>query len=149
MKIVSKVDEKASEILFKRLIKNSKDLKRPLINIRATLLSSTDKTFEAQGRPRKWKDLKPSTKRKRAKMGKWPAKILQVSGSLASSVNGKIEGNTVKIGSNKEYAMIHQKGGTIKTKKASIKIPARPFLVIQDEDVKRAENILTRHLLKK
>ncbi len=96
-------------------------------------------------------------------------KILQVSGDLSKSISAKVSSTEVRIGSPVPYARIHQLGGTIrsmiirpKTKKAlafyasagrmivaksvkrpAIKIPARPYLLIQPEDNKQIVRILT------
>jgi len=52
---------------------------------------------------------------------------------LRSSINGSIEEITkefisVIVGTNVEYALIHEIGGTIVTKHANIQMPARPYL---------------------
>lgn len=75
--------------------------------------------------------------------GPRPKKLGRVSGDLARSVNYKVTGNRVVIGSNLKYARIHELGGTIKAvnspflvfkigknwiSKRSVVIPARPFL---------------------
>jgi len=177
MKVKGKIDDKKLDPLFRKLINNSKDLSRPLDKILAVTLSSIEQNFQSQGRPKKWQGLKASTKRKRGLEGKWPGKILSVSGQLASSVNGRVDGNAVLVGSNKKQARIMNQGGTIKhpggtrfrfigkgkvrfltrgqslagfsgiTKPHDIKIPARPFLLFQDKDIDKAEKILAKHLL--
>lgn len=75
--------------------------------------------------------------------GPRPDKLGRVSGDLARSVNYKVSGNRVVIGSNLPYAGIHEFGGTIKAKRGPfltfkigkswvsvnrVVIPARPFL---------------------
>ncbi len=78
-------------------------------------------------------------------------KILQGEGDLKKSiVVGKISRSSVEIGSSLPYARIHQLGGDIRPKNAKallvplggggflqlkkVTIPARPYLVLQDED---------------
>ncbi len=76
--------------------------------------------------------------------GPRPDKLGRVSGDLARSINYKITGNRVAVGSNLPYAAIHEFGGTIKVKNApllvfktldgawrrakQVTIPARPYL---------------------
>lgn len=58
---------------------------------------------------------------------------MQVVGQLATSVNTQYDDNSAVIGSNKDYAAIHQLGGKAgKNKKVSI--PARPYLKLTDDD---------------
>lgn len=78
-------------------------------------------------------------------------KVLQGEGDLKKSiVIGKISNSQVEIGSSLVYARIHQLGGTIVPKKAKwllipfgpgqylrlkkVVIPARPYLLLRDED---------------
>ena len=68
--------------------------------------------------------------------------ILQVSGQLASSVNTYYDNDSAVIGSNLEYAAIHQLGGQAGRNK-SVEIPARPYLKLTDDDFDEisAENL--------
>jgi phage virion morphogenesis protein len=80
--------------------------------IKDVMLDAVEQNFEEEGRP-KWVDLAPSTKAARARKGKWPGPILQVSGRLASSIVGDSDKDSATVGSNLEYAAIQQFGGTI------------------------------------
>lgn len=112
--------------------------------------SSVERNFEVGGRykepgsydggPNKWVDLAEGTKKARARRGHWPGPILQDTGRLAASFHYNAHEDSVEVGTNVEYAAIHEFGGTIqrtskKGKGYSIRIPARPFLVVQDEDL--------------
>ena len=63
------------------------------------MLYSITENFDREGRfsslfeggTKKWQDLAESTKAGRKVVGKWPGKILQVTGALASSVDYSIE----------------------------------------------------------
>ena len=84
--------------------------------------------------------------------GPRPQKLGRRSGDLARSVNYKVRGNRVVIGSNLPYARIHEKGKTIVPRSASrlvfnipgvgwrsamrVVIPARPFLAPALKDAK-------------
>jgi len=49
------------------------------------------------------------------------------------------------IGSNVIYSRIHQLGG-MAGRGHKVKIPARPFLLVQDQDWGTIKNVLIRHL---
>ncbi len=118
---------------------------RPLMkNIAGIFAYSTEENFKEEGRP-KWTDLAESTKKQRKKTGHYPGQILQVTGQLASSISTYYDDNSAIIGSNLDYAAIHQLGGkTGKGKKTTI--PARPYLQLTDEDfaeiIDETENFL-------
>lgn len=115
------------------MAKRSENL-RPLIkNIAGVFAYSTEENFKEEGRPDKWTDLAEPTKKQRKKKGHWPGQILQVSGQLASSVNTYYDDDSAIIGSNLEYAAIHQIGGQAGRSK-SVEISARPFLQLTPED---------------
>ena len=101
-------------------------------NIAGIFAYSTEENFKEEGRP-KWQYLTESTKKQRKKKGTYPGLILQVTGQLASSVNTYYDNNSAVIGSNLDYAAIHQLGGQAgKGQKAEI--PARPYLQLTDDD---------------
>ncbi|NOV01349.1 phage virion morphogenesis protein [Paenibacillus planticolens] len=92
-------------------------------------------------------------------------KILQNSGELRKSiVQGRLTASEVEVGSSLIYARLHQLGGSIVPKKKRalfipigggqykilkrVKVPARPFLVLQQTDVqvilRMAKDYVTR-----
>jgi phage virion morphogenesis protein len=132
--------------LLKALERKSGNLRPALVGVAAVMMDSTESNFEQEGRPR-WQDLKDSTKKARARKGKYPGKMLQVTSGLSSSVSEKVTATSAIVGTNKAYAAIHQFGGMAGRKK-SAEIPERPFLKITKEDIEEAERLLIRHLLK-
>lgn len=75
--------------------------------------------------------------------GPRPKKLGRVSGDLARSINYKIKGNRVVVGTNLPYGRIHEYGGRIEARnspflvfkvngrwasKKSVRIPERPYL---------------------
>jgi phage virion morphogenesis protein len=128
-----------------------------LSTIGEILISSAEENFLRGGRYEsagsfrggntRWDDLAESTKAARAKKGKWPGQKLQVSGILAASINKTVTKNDVTVGTNMAYARIQQHGG-MAGPGHKVKIPARPFLVIQDEDVEEIMAIVARHISK-
>jgi len=129
--------------LLGHLENNLKNLTPVLSKIASDLQDASEDAFEKQG-PR-WRKLKPKTIAARKRRKKWPGKILNISGAsgLKGSINTKIEKTSVYIGSNKEYAAVHQYGSPKKN------IPSRPFLVIGKKEIKMAELHLVTHLMKK
>ncbi len=128
-----KLDNKAVNAKLLELAKRGENLRPLMKNIAGIFASSTEENFKEEGRPDKWTDLADITKEKRRKKDKWPGQILQVEGQLAASVNTEYDDESVVIGSNKDYAAIHQLGGKAGRNK-KVKIPARPYLQLTDED---------------
>jgi phage virion morphogenesis protein len=120
------------------------------------LISSIEENFQREGRyasagsmrggTNRWEPLRPSTRALREKAGKWPGKILQVSGHLAASITKEVSATSLILGSNLPYAAIHQLGGQA-GRGRNVTIPARPYLVIQDEDLEDIIDILTDYLM--
>jgi phage virion morphogenesis protein len=177
MQVVAKINDKKIKELFAKLQASAKDTAPAMRSISQVLLESAEDNFAAEGRFPKWAALEAGTIAQRKKKGTWPGKILQQRGHLASSVHAEYTKWEAVAGSNSAYARIHQLGGTIKhpggtpyfvkdgkavfmkkdgtypagtkfTQPHDIKIPARPYLSMRAGDVREAEDILTRHLLK-
>lgn len=145
MKIQITVDSELARKKLAQMAKNSVNLRPALQDIENMLQSSVEQNFVDEGRPKAWKGLSESRKKQREKRKPkptWPGQILTETGQLRGSINTRIQEKNVLIGSNLEYAKKHQDGDQSKN------LPARPFLVIQKEDVIEAREILLEHLLK-
>lgn len=157
--------------MLRELADRAMNLSAPLAACGEIMLTSIDRNFEAQGRygaagdvrggTNKWQPLARATiisrlggnraftksgglsKPAQRKLG--GLKILQQRGTLAASFTKQISGNTLTIGSNRVYAAIHHYGGQAGRGK-KVFIPARPFLVVQDEDVENMIGVLRRYL---
>lgn len=140
------IDDSRLNALLADIRRKAGNLGPALIAIAGELMDSTAENFDKEGRPR-WPGLAESTKKARAKKGKWPGKMLQVSGQLAASISRRVTEDSAIVGTNKAYAGVHQFGGMAGRKRAT-EIPERPFLKITKRDVDQAEKILLRHLLK-
>ena len=127
-----KLDNKEVESRLLDLAKRSENLRPLMKNIAGIFAYSTEENFANEGRP-KWVDLAESTKKKRQKTRHYPGQILQVTGQLASSISTHYDEDSAVIGSNLDYAAIHQLGGQAGRKKA-VSIPARPYLQLTNED---------------
>jgi len=156
--IAVKINDRKVKALLGRMQRNLGDLTPATKIIGSIIRTSVVRNFEKSGRPAKWKKHSRLTAKRRGK----GAKILMaqgLAGGLAGSINYQAGKNSVKIGTNKIYGAIHQFGakkgsfGTvtanispyfrqgIKVKEHTRKmklpwgdIPARPFLMIQNED---------------
>lgn len=127
------VDNKEVTEALLNLAKRTENLRPLMKSIAGIFASSTEENFKNEGRPDKWTDLAEVTKKSREKINKWPGQILQVKGQLAASVTTQYDDDSAVIGSNKEYARIHQLGGDAGRGK-KVKIPARPYLKLTDDD---------------
>ena len=109
-------------------------------NIGEVLISTTHERFKNGRAPNgsKWKRGRKGT-----------GQTLVESRRLRNSITKRFSRAGVEVGTNVKYARIHQKGGTIRAKKAkflrfkvgsrwamkkSVKIPARPFIGISADD---------------
>ena len=128
-----KIDNKEVESKLLDLAQKSENLRPLMKNIAGIFAYSTEENFKNEGRLDKWTELSESTIKQRTKNKQWPGMILQVSGQLASSVNTYYDNDSAVIGSNLEYAAIHQLGGQAGRNKA-VEIPARPYLQLTPED---------------
>lgn len=126
------IDNKAVTEKLLELAQKGENLRPLMKNIAGIFAYSTEENFKNEGRP-KWQDLAETTKKQRQKKRKWPGQILQVEGQLASSVNTYYDNDSAVIGSNLDYAAIHQLGGQA-GKNKSATIPARPYLQLTDDD---------------
>ena len=134
-----KIDNNDVERKLLELAQKSENLRPLMKNIAGIFASATEENFKNEGRPDKWTELSEATKKQRTKQKKWPGQILQVSGQLASSISTQYDDESAIIGSNLDYAAIHQLGGQA-GKNKKVTIPARPYLKLTDDDF---EEILT------
>ena len=141
-----KIDNQEVTQKLLELAKRGGNLRPLMKNIAGILAYSTEENFANEGRPDKWLDLSERTKKQRKKTGHWPGQILQVSGQLASSINTYYDDESAIIGSNLDYAAIHQLGGQI-GKNKSVSIPARPYLKLSDDDFVEILDISTSFLI--
>ena len=128
-----KIDNNDVERKLLELAQKSENLRPLMKNIAGIFASATEENFKNEGRADKWTELSEATKKQRTKQKKWPGQILQVSGQLASSISTQYDDESAVIGSNLDYAAIHQLGGQA-GKNKKVTIPARPYLKLTDDD---------------
>lgn len=154
------LEDKEVKELFQNLKKKLGNLTPVMKSVGETIRTSVVKNFEVGGRPR-WK---PSH---RAVMEH--GQTLVRTGRLRNSISVKAFPDRALVGTNVKYAAIHQFGGKTgatvirpKNKKALFwpgarhpvkmvrhpgsNIPARPFLLVQDEDWQEIVRIMWKHL---
>lgn len=129
-------DDSDLQRLFAAIIKRHGNAEAAFELIGEIVNTSIMRNFEDGGRPRKWKDLADSTKKQRARQGNWPGQILVRSGTrsgLMGSISYDARPKEVVFVANKPYAAIQNFGGQAGRKRAT-EIPAREYMMIQDED---------------
>lgn len=158
---------------FKRSLRNLAariaDPGPALEQIGLVLIRSVGQNFKAGGRPVRWE----KSQRARRESGQ----TLIDTARLKNSITKKVTGKTLRVGTNVKYAAIHQLGGRISKnavvrrhwrilrqafgrpvaprrvlvkshhRQMNIRIPARPFLMIQDGDWRYIKRILSEHAL--
>lgn len=95
--------------------------------------------FEYQGRPKKWAPLSENYRKWKLSHG-YTDRILILHGRLRQSINKKVYTDMVKIYSGVKYGVYHQTG--------TRKMPQRPFLVVQKDDVKVLTKIANNYIEK-
>jgi phage virion morphogenesis protein len=98
--------------------------------------------FEQQGRPA-WQPLKASTLKERTKLG-YTGPILQRTGKLKRSITRKTGTNFVIVGTNLEYAAIHNFGGPT-GRNHSVDMPKREFVTLTDLDINDLEKTAIKY----
>lgn len=164
------VDDTGVKLLFERLQKKMSDMTPVMQEVGEIVRTSVVRNFEVGGRyseagnwrggSRTWKPLSIATlfagKKGRfvTKSGRYKKgveeklknrAILVKEGHLLDSIKWKASSDKVEIGTNKVYASIHQLGGPA-GRELKVNIPARPFMVVQDEDISEIKRAILRHL---
>jgi phage virion morphogenesis protein len=121
------------------IVQGKAGIKDALNDAGKVLITSINKNFDAQGRPR-WTPFAASTLYKKAHRKSAPTtspKLLQDTGLLRNSIVAKmVNDTTLEVGPSRTYGVFHQLGTRT--------IPARPFNIAQEEDVTRIAGIFER-----
>lgn len=130
------------------------------------VLNSVQRNFDAEGRPEKWAPVARLTllrkvggvRKASTKRGHWTAKakktlhgnkILTDTSQLRNSINAEADSKSVTVGSNEDYAAIHQFGGLPDMPPGPAAVPARPYLLLQDADWATIADIIEEHLTRR
>lgn len=165
----AKIDDKKCIILLKGIEDKSKDLSKAMKEISIDLKSSIEYNFEVGGRYRSPGSLIGGSKK--WEISKYGGGRLIRDGHLSQSFTNSYDKNNATVGTNRVYAPILNFGG--KTKPHEIwyrnfkalgfvrngekvhygkvnhpgsNIPARPFMVVQPEDIEGFKETLIEHL---
>lgn len=140
-----------------QLQSDTRNTERAMAAAGAYMLGSIEKNFRAQGRPAKWQGLAAATLATRARRNSRRRKANRQSGSpqilidtarLKNSIAFKVIGGGVgvEVGTNVKYAKRHQFGYPGGEGRGRSRTPARPFLLIQKEDVDFIGGLFKKHL---
>lgn len=126
------------------------DLREPMDEIGAALLTSTQQRFLDEETPagEAWPELAPGTKERPGPGGRPRGgdHMLRVKGHLFGSLTYLADRTAVQLGSVRVYAALHQLGGTDDMPRGPADVPAREFLGLSREDEEEITNILSDHL---
>jgi phage virion morphogenesis protein len=159
------IDDKQILDAFDRMEKRCGNLKPAMSIIGTLLVNSIHENFVSQGRPQKWQPLSEVTlhlliggNRGYKKNGQMRAPAARkiankqiligsgMAGGLMGSIHYNADKESVLVGTPKEdYGAIHQFGGMAGRGK-KVKIPARPYIVVQDADMAEIKDTLLNHL---
>lgn len=145
------------ELLKKKLANKSKLMAAVAETMRTAVLKNFETEGSRVGKP--WQRLSHKTIEQRKKKGYWPGKILQRTGQLKRSILSSYGEDYAQVSTNLIYAAIQNYGGivhrsSIKTylrkkregketnkpkmnKMSSIRIPARPFMKLNNQDIEK------------
>lgn len=137
MKDTIKAECNDKEIMdnFLSLSKRIKNLKPIMRSITRIMLTDIDENFETEGKnaDRQWAQWSKSWRKERQRRGHGDGKILTMEGDLRRSFSREITDNSALVGTNKEYAAIHNFGGDIKKKNGgTFTMEQREFAVWSD-----------------
>lgn len=157
------------ELLKKRLQSSSKLMVAVAEIMRTAVLKNFETEGSRIGKP--WQRLSHKTIKQREKKGYWPGKILQRTGQLKRSIISSYGEDYAQVSTNLIYAAIQNYGGVIhrsslktylrkrregkeakkpvKNKMSSIRIPARPFMKLNDNDIEKIKQKIIQSLLTK
>ena len=129
--VLVKVDDKEVRKLLGGILKRMGNPGPAMKILGAIVRTSSVRNFEKGGRPTKWKALSPETLK--TKKGTAILREQGMAGGLMGAVNYKPFSDKVVIWADKVYAAIHHFGGKA-GRGRKVTIPARPYMMVQDED---------------
>lgn len=176
--INAKIDDKNSKIVIEGMQNSAKNMSKPMRKIANMLENSVKENFDVGGRYSSPGSIMGGDKKWMApKYPVSKGKTLDRSGTLKNSIQGEGTTKEATVSTGIIYAAIHNFGGKTKphkiegrnsakkrlkfsTSTGSIlfrssvnhpgsKIDARPFMVIQPEDLELAKEMIADHIIKK
>ena len=123
-----KVDAQAVSKSLLKSARNADNMRAAFEEVGEIVHASVMRNFEDEGRP-KWQRMAP---------GGRSGKLLQDSSRLIRSIKPRATSRFAEVCTNVEYAPYHQIG--------TGSIPARPFIMLQDEDMPEIRAAILDHL---
>jgi phage virion morphogenesis protein len=126
---------------------NIGNTKQLMLEIGMAMKGRTVRRFHAGVSPEgeAWKEIQYTRKDTKGRPRKGKAKPLLDTGRLRNSISVNASVTEVHVGSNVEYARIHQLGGQAGRGK-KVTIPARPYLGLSEEDQEEIVNLVKDHM---
>lgn len=131
-------------IALRGLKNRALDLTVPLKQAGTLMLRSVSANFRQGGRPVPWRPLAFSTLKRKLRQGYSPIPLTRT-GHLQRSITYHTSQTRLLIGTSVPYAAVHQFGGRAGRNLAA-RIPARPYLRFQREDLNRIRTLIVKHL---
>ena len=125
--------------VFKNGAKRADDVAPALRRGGNVMLKSVHNNFIEAGRPIPWRPLSPAYAVRKARQG-YSILPLTRTGLLRRSIAFRVRNNSLKIGTSVTYAPYHQFGTS--------RMPARPYLIFQDDDIVKINRLVTDHITK-
>jgi phage virion morphogenesis protein len=122
-----------------KTVARAKDLDPPLKKGGNIMLRSIDQNFKVAGRPKMWKPLSTAYGVRKLKSGYSPLPLTRT-GQLRRSITFRVRGRKLSVGTSVPYAPYHQFG--------TRRMPSRPYLIFQNEDIRRIEQLIVQHIVK-
>lgn len=169
MNVRHRVNDSIVRQRLTQIARQSGDLSAPLNECAEIQISSIEENFNVEGRfseAGSW----------RGGSNKWPKSgaakarggmTLSDSGQLRFSIQKKVTSNKAEVGTNKEYAAVHNFGfdgtvtvkehkrktrsgkmATVRSHSRHMRVFARPYMVTQEDDVNDMIDALDRHIMK-
>lgn len=114
-------------------VKNPKKLLRPVGHV---IRNYIDENFETEGKNsgEKWQDWSDVYKAHRQYIGRGDGKILQLEGELRQKIEDKVTNDSVIVGTNQDYAAIHNFGFDGPNKNGvDMFMPKRTYMELTDD----------------
>ncbi|MGB8508142.1 MAG: phage virion morphogenesis protein [Pyrinomonadaceae bacterium] len=132
-----------------KLATDTRHVEKPLKAAGELMRRSVEQNFREQGRPQKWQGLKASThSRRRRGRGRGGPRILIDTARLKNSIGYRLVTEGVEVGTNVKYARRQHFGYPGGVGRGRSKTPARPFLMVQDEDIRGIGDLFRKHIAK-
>ena len=167
VRIIARLDDEAFQASIRELHRRVRNLRPLLQEIGEEMVEATKERFRTQRDPqgRPWRPLSPKTRKYKRKN---QDKILTLDARLRNSIVYQVRGNAVAWGSSLVYAAAHQLGVDqmvhvrahvrrlgrgrrqrivqVRSHTRHMRLPARPFLGVSDEDFRTIERLVRKHL---